>query len=95
VAKWPNAAVCKTAIHRFDSGRRLHISRTKWPIAARRRAGRAKPVAFVVGLVALAGLTYYILVWEPAPILNNTTISECGPGKSPSTHLCYDPSLHS
>jgi hypothetical protein len=48
-----------------------------------------------VGLVALAGLTYYILVWEPAPILNNTTISECGPGKSPSTHLCYDPSLHS
>ena len=28
MAKWPNAAVCKTAIHRFDSGRRLHISRT-------------------------------------------------------------------
>ena len=25
MAKWPNAAVCKTAIHRFDSGRRLHI----------------------------------------------------------------------
>ena len=24
VAKWSKAAVCKTAIHRFESGRRLH-----------------------------------------------------------------------
>ena len=26
VAKWSKAAVCKTAIHRFESGRRLHFA---------------------------------------------------------------------
>jgi hypothetical protein len=52
-----------------------------------------KAVAVVMGLVVLAGLAYYILVWEPAPIMNSTTIGECRPGESPSTHLCYDPSL--
>ena len=26
VAKWSKAAVCKTAIHRFESGRRLHLN---------------------------------------------------------------------
>jgi hypothetical protein len=28
VAKWPNAGVCKTLIHRFDSDRRLHLLST-------------------------------------------------------------------
>ena len=31
MAKWPNAAVCKTAIHRFKSDRRLHPDRQQRP----------------------------------------------------------------
>ena len=37
VVKWFNTEVCKTSIHRFESGRRLHIPSTKQP--AERSAG--------------------------------------------------------
>ena len=34
VVKWLNTEVCKTSIHRFESGRRLHILSTKRPFGA-------------------------------------------------------------
>jgi hypothetical protein len=37
VVKWFNTEVCKTSIHRFESGRRLHTLSTKRP--AERSAG--------------------------------------------------------
>ena len=49
-----------------------------------------------LGLVILAITALLVLAFDgPAPIVNQTTISECGPGENPSTAPCYDPHLPS
>jgi hypothetical protein len=43
VAKWPNAGVCKTLIHRFKSDRRLHL--LTWPTGPARVPFRFRRLA--------------------------------------------------
>ena len=54
-----------------------------------------KAVAVLVGIIVLGGLAYFVLGSGPASVTNQNTINECRPGESPTTHLCYDPSLPS
>jgi len=44
-------------------------------------------------MILLLGV--YFALWQSSvpPIVNQSTISECGPGQDPRTTLCYDPDL--
>jgi hypothetical protein len=55
----------------------------------KQRAG----VLVVAATILLLGV--YFARWQSPgpPIVNQSTISECGPGQDPSTTLCYDPDL--
>ena len=50
-------------------------------------------VLAVAAMILLLGM--YVTVWQSSvpPIVNQTTIGECGPGQDPRTTLCFDPGL--
>lgn len=50
-------------------------------------------VLVVAAMILLLGV--YFALWQSSvpPIVNQSTISECGPGQDPRTTLCYDPDL--